>query len=64
MELIDAGEIAKEIRRSRRHVLERVVRQKGFPLPIVPGRPSLWDKAEVLNFFIRNRNRSDHKKAA
>ena len=55
MKLVDVDEIAKTIRKSRTHTRDRIVKQKGFPRPIVSGRPALWDEAEVMNFFIKNR---------
>ena len=55
MKLIDASEISVIIRKSRRHTQDTIVKQKGFPRPIIPGRPALWDESEVMNFFIKNR---------
>lgn len=55
MKLITVDEIAALIRKGARHTRDRIVKQKGFPRPIVPGRPALWDESEVLNYFIKNR---------
>jgi len=55
MKLINVDDIAKLIKKTRRNTLERIVKQTGFPRPIVPGKGALWDESEVMNFFIKNR---------
>jgi len=55
MKLINVDEIAKIIQKTRRNTLDRFVKQKGFPRPIVPGHNALWDESEVMNFLLKSR---------
>lgn len=58
MKLISVDEIADKLKKSRRHTLDVIVKQPGFPKPIVPGHGALWSEDEVWNHFIKIRKAS------
>ena len=51
--ILTTDDIAELMRLPRRAVLDRVVKQPGFPKPIVGGRYPRWLAAAVFAFFAK-----------
>jgi len=56
-DLIDAGDIAALLKRSREHVVDRIVKRPGFPRPAIDlsQKTRFWDRDEVMAFLKTRR---------
>lgn len=62
--LLDYEDIAKIVKRSMRHVRERLMKDEAAPAPVLPGRYRPSDISQFLNVLqsrqLKDCNRSSH----
>lgn len=58
MNALSPDDIAKMLQVPRRKVLEKIVKQEGFPKPVSGGRYPRWIEEAVRDFFMRQSSRS------
>lgn len=61
--LLDYNDIAKLIKRSMRHVRERLMKDEAAPAPVVPGRYRQSDISQFLN-VLQSRQQRDCNKSS